>query len=110
MFADGDEGGGKCIHMNKGRCEIAIPTISLTVAETNGFIASMVMAREGLAATIVPQVLVSSLGDLSGTTVLKLTDPTLGKPICLATPVRQRQMPVVQALRQVAMAYRDKKN
>lgn len=80
------------------------------IAETNGFITSMVMAREGLAATIVPQVLVASLGDLAGTTVLSLTDPTLSKPICLATPVRQTEMPVVRALKAVALEYLDKQN
>jgi DNA-binding transcriptional LysR family regulator len=77
------------------------------VAETNGFIASMVMAREGLAAAIVPLVLIESLGDMSGTVVLPLIDPTLSKPICLATPVRQVEMPVVRALKAVAMANSD---
>jgi len=77
------------------------------IAETNGFIASMVMAREGLAAAIVPLVLIDALGDMSGTVVLPLKDPTLSKPICLATPVRQVEMPVVRALKVVATASRD---
>jgi len=80
------------------------------VAETNEFIASLVMAREGLAATIVPQVLMSSLGDLSGTIVLPLDEPHLSKPICLATPGRQTEMPVIRALKAVALAYRDKQS
>lgn len=81
--------------------------LSLTpriIAETNGFIASMVMAREGLAATIVPQVLITALGDIPDTVILPLTAPTLCKPICLATPIRQTEMPVVRALKAVAMA------
>jgi len=80
------------------------------VAETSGFIASMVMAREGLAATIVPQVLVSAMGDLTGTSVLPLCDPDLSKPICLATPDRQTEMPVVRALKAVALEFRDKQS
>lgn len=72
------------------------------VVETNGFLASMVMAREGLAATIVPQVLVASLGDLAGTRVLPLYAPVLSKPICLASPRRQSPLPVVRALRAIA--------
>jgi DNA-binding transcriptional LysR family regulator len=78
------------------------------VAETNGFLTSMVMAREGLAATLVPKVLVTSLGAMEGTVVLHLDDPQLSKPICLASPVRQSEMPVVRALRSVAKATRDK--
>lgn len=80
------------------------------IAETNGFIASMVMAREGLAATIVPHALVSSLGELTGTIVLPLTDPHLSKPICLATPSRQTELPVIRALKAVALAQRDKQS
>lgn len=78
------------------------------VAETNGFIASMVMAREGLAATIVPESLVASLGALQGTVVLQITDPPLSKSICLATPIRQTEMPVVRAFKAVALASHDK--
>lgn len=78
------------------------------LVETNGFLASMVMAREGLAATIIPDELVASLGDLAGTIVLPLQMPALSKPICLATPGRQTQLPVVRALRAVAQAASDK--
>lgn len=77
------------------------------VVETNGFLASMVMAREGLAATIVPGVLVDSLGALDGTRVLPLHTPVLSKPICLATPGRQTALPVVRALKAVAAEFRE---
>jgi len=77
------------------------------VVETNGFLASMVMAREGLAATIVPEVLVDSLGALDGTRVLPLHAPVLSKPICLATPGRQTPLPVVRALKAVALEFRE---
>ncbi|KUJ78658.1 LysR family transcriptional regulator [Ruegeria profundi] len=71
------------------------------VAETSGFSASMVMACEGLAATVVPLVLVRALGDLTGTRVLPLVDPVVSKPICLATLIREPELPTVDALRDV---------
>ena len=40
------------------------------------------MAREGLAATVVPRVLVRALGDLKGTKVLPLIDPVVSKLRC----------------------------
>jgi DNA-binding transcriptional LysR family regulator len=80
------------------------------ISETNGFTASMVMAREGLAATIVPQVLIAALGDLDGAVVLPLCAPELCKPICLATPERTMEMPVVRALKEISRQVRDKKN
>ena len=80
------------------------------IAETSGFIASMVMAREGLAATVVPAALVDALGEFDGTVVLPLCEPQLAKGICLAAPDRQRALPVVRALWQVAGVTRDKYN
>lgn len=74
------------------------------VAETSGFTASIVMARQGLAATVVPQVLADALGPLGGTQVLPLTDPHLSKTMCLATPRRQPELPTVRALKQVLAA------
>ena len=76
------------------------------VAETSGFTASMVMAREGLAATVVPRVLVRALGDLKGTRVLPLIDPVVSKPICLATLTRDPELPTVAALRAVVASLR----
>lgn len=71
------------------------------VAETNGFTTSLVMAREGLAATIVPRVLVEALGDLGGTVVLRLIEPELAKSICLVTPARTPGLATVEAMRRV---------
>lgn len=76
------------------------------VAETSGFTASMVMTREGLAATVVPRVLVRALGDLKGTRVLPLIDPVVSKPICLATLARDPELPTVDALRRVVTSLR----
>ncbi|MFA3918585.1 LysR family transcriptional regulator [Ruegeria hyattellae] len=71
------------------------------VAETSGFTASLVMAREGLAASVLPQILMASLGDLDGTVVRPLTDPEVSKPICLATLERDPDLPTIVALRDV---------
>ncbi len=76
------------------------------VAETSGFTASMVMAREGLAATVIPRVLVRALGDLKDTKVLPLVDPVVSKPICLATLTRDPELPTVGALRDVVASLR----
>ena len=98
---------------NRRILERMFADLSLTpriVAETNGFIASIVMAREGLAATIVPQALVASLGQPEGTVILPLSQPHLSNPICLVTPLRPKEMPVVGALRQIARHMRDNEN
>jgi DNA-binding transcriptional LysR family regulator len=79
------------------------PTV---VAETSGFTASMVMAREGLAAAVVPRVLVRALGRLEGTKTLPLVDPVVSKPICLATLNRDPELPTIDALRRVVTALR----
>lgn len=71
------------------------------VLESNGFMASMVMAQRGTVATILPRALVDALGDLQGTRVLTLCDPEPSKPICLATLDRDPALTTVQALKQV---------
>ncbi len=76
------------------------------VAESSGFTASMVMAREGLAATVVPRVLVRALGTLKGTRVLPLISPEVSKPICLATLTRDPELPTVAALKRVVTSLR----
>ncbi len=75
------------------------------VSESNGFMASIVMARSGSVATILPRALVDALGDLNGTRVLPLNDPDLSKPICLATPYRDPPLVTVQAFKQVVDAF-----
>lgn len=69
------------------------------IAETSELTAALVMAVTGLAATIVPKVLVDSLGALDGTAVLPLDDPPLAKSISLVTAQRGPRIPTVEALR-----------
>lgn len=71
------------------------------VSESNGFMASVVLARKGSAATILPRALVEALGDLRGTRALPLTDPEPTKPICLVSLDRQPDLTTVRALKQV---------
>ena len=71
------------------------------VSESNGFMASVVLARTGSAATILPRALVDALGVLEGTRALPLTDPAPTKPICLVTLDRQPDLTTVRALKQV---------
>lgn len=73
----------------------------VVIAETSGFTVPVVMARDGVAATIVPEILAAALGRIDGTRVLPLIEPEIAKPICLATLDRNPDLPVVQALRRV---------
>ncbi len=74
------------------------------VAETNGFIAAIAMAREGMGATVLPKVLVEALGAVEGGRLLDLVDPQAEKPVCLVTPMRAQSVLVVDALRRTVAA------
>ena len=71
------------------------------IAETNVFTPSIILANEGRAATILPEVLLDALGDFPGTCVLPLTEPRVGKSICLVTASRAPASATVEALKQV---------
>ncbi len=69
------------------------------VAETNALTTAMVMACEGLCATVVPDVLLQTLGALHDTVALPLVEPELRKTICLVSASRTPGLPTVEALR-----------
>ena len=71
------------------------------IAETSGFTSAIVIAVEGLAATVVPKGLVKSLGGSSGAATLPLIDPVVEKSVSLVTAIREEGMPILQALRSV---------
>jgi len=73
------------------------------IAETNGFMASILMAMQGMGATVVPQVLVDSLAAFAGVTPVPLVDPEIEKAVSLVTPRRAQSIPVVEALREIAL-------
>ncbi|KIC33255.1 LysR family transcriptional regulator [Leisingera sp. ANG-M7] len=77
------------------------------VSESNGFMASMVLAREGSAATILPRALMQALGDLGGTRVLALVEPEQARPICIATLDRTPELTTVRALKEVVATFVD---
>ncbi|MDC0660889.1 LysR family transcriptional regulator [Leisingera sp. SS27] len=77
------------------------------VSESNGFMASMVLAREGSAATILPRALMQALGNLGGTRVLGLTEPEQARPICIATLDRTPELTTVRALKEVVATFVD---
>ncbi|NRB20368.1 MAG: LysR family transcriptional regulator [Rhodobacteraceae bacterium] len=77
----------------------------LIVSEANGFMAAMVMARLGSAATIVPRALVDALGALGGTRVLDLIDPVQARPICIATLDRTPELTTVRALKALVAGF-----
>ena len=79
----------------------------VVVSETNALTTSMVMACEGHVATVVPHVLLDTLGALHDTVALPLVEPELVKSICLVTGPRSRGLTTVGALRDVLDGYLD---
>ncbi|MEM1149305.1 MAG: LysR family transcriptional regulator [Pseudomonadota bacterium] len=79
----------------------AMPNV---LVETGGFMAAIVMAVQGVAATVVPKILVESLGPLEQTAILPLTSPDVKTSICLVTPQREPQIPTVKALRSTLLS------
>jgi len=71
----------------------------VVISETSALTTSMVMACEGMAATVVPDVLLDALGELHGTVALPLVEPELTKSMCLVTGPRSRGLTTVGALR-----------
>lgn len=74
------------------------------VSEASGFMASIVMARAGSVATILPRALIEALGPLEGTRALKLIEPEPSWPICLAAIERQPELTTIRALKGVIAA------
>jgi len=74
------------------------------VAETNGFLAAIVMVSEGMGAMVIPDVLHAALGGFKGTRALALVEPELEKRVCLVSRRRERTVPSVAALREVLIA------
>lgn len=73
------------------------------VAETNGFIPALAMAVAGVAATVVPQVMVDTLGPVRGVVALPLVAPRVEKGMSFVTLLRPRSLPAVEALRDVLL-------
>ncbi len=79
------------------------------VFESNGFNAAIVIARAGVAAAIVPKVLIEELGDYSDLTVLNLVEPDVEKEISLIVPRQSKNAIISNALRAAAAAEFDNK-
>jgi DNA-binding transcriptional LysR family regulator len=74
------------------------------VAEASSTSICISMACEGMAATVVPAVILESLGPLEGTLALPLIEPSLSKEIALTWAARPHGLPTVEALKDVALA------
>ncbi len=75
------------------------------VSQSNGFMASMVLARGGTVATILPRALADALGPIEDTRILPLVAPEQARPICIATLNRQAELTTVRALKEVVAAF-----
>lgn len=75
-----------------------LPNVSV---ETSGFMAAMVLAAEGMSATVVPKHLVEAFGQPPGTVALPLVDPVLEKTVAIVTPLRDPSLPIVDGLRRI---------
>lgn len=76
------------------------PTV---ITESSGFMASIVLAAEGMAATIVPSDLVGVCEQLDGVTARKIVEPEFEMPVCLVSRARDLSMSAVDALRSVCV-------
>lgn len=74
------------------------------MSESTGFMASIVMARAGSVATILPRALVDALGPLQGARFVHLVEPEPMRPICLATVDRQPELTTIRALKGIIAA------
>lgn len=68
------------------------------VAETNALTSSLYLVKEGVAATIVPEVQMQAFGALENAKALPLGEPELTKSISLVTARRSGSTPVLRAL------------
>ncbi len=71
------------------------------IAETSAVSICVSMACEGLAATVVPHVILDTLGPLEGTIALPLVEPELTKSICLISASHGPALRTVEALQGV---------
>ncbi len=77
----------------------AVPNV---VAESSGHLAALAMVVSGRAATVVPEVLVSTLGQIAGLVALPLVEPSLAKSISLVAANRGPGRATIDALFRVA--------
>ncbi|WP_428929026.1 LysR family transcriptional regulator [Marinibacterium sp. SX1] len=71
------------------------------IAETSGFTSAIVLAVQGLAATVLPRVLADSMGGFDGALTLPLVEPFHERSVCLVSSNRDTGLPTVEALRAV---------
>lgn len=69
------------------------------IAETGEFTSAMVMAANGMAATVVPEGLAEAFGDTAGVVSLALAEPEVAKDVSLVSPYRDPGLSTVEALR-----------
>lgn len=71
------------------------------IAETGEFTSAMVMAANGMAATVVPEGLAEAFGDTAGLVALALEAPEVAKDVSLVSSHRDPGLSTVEALRRV---------
>ena len=69
------------------------------IFDSNGFNAAIVIARKGVAATIVPKVLMEELGADDDVAVVDLLEPVVEKEIALVVPRQATKTVILNALR-----------
>lgn len=73
------------------------------IMESSGFLASIVLATESAAATIIPESLLDLFQNVDGLVGIELVEPEVEKPICLVSRARELGLPIVDALRAVCV-------
>ena len=69
------------------------------IFDSNGFNAAIVIAKQGVAATIVPKVLMQELGSDEDVRILDLVDPVVEKEIAIVAPRQAAKIVILDALR-----------
>ena len=74
------------------------------IMDSGGFMASIVLADEGAAATIAPEHLARVFARMTEITALRLVEPELEMSVCLFTRAHELGLPAVNALRSACAA------
>lgn len=69
------------------------------IAETNEFMAAVLLASQGMGATVIPDVLREAAARFGQTRALPLTEPIVHKSVCLVSRRHETDVPAVAALK-----------
>lgn len=75
------------------------------ITQSSGFLTCVVLAREGVTATIMPGQIADIFAHIDGVLTLQLVEPELEKPVGLISRARDLNLPSVEALRAACLEF-----